>query len=316
MGAVSRPTAVPPGPPGPPVPAATSGRRVDGSMSLLVDVMTNTLDEGYAERAARRAGAAGGAGPAPTPAAGAPGRLVGALVLVLLGVLTGTAVAHVRDRAAAGEGLRAGLAGEVQERSRESDRLAAEVAQQRADVAAARDRALADGAAGQRLREVVQALELASATAAVTGPGLVVILDDAPADAAALEPPTGGRPGTPLDGRVLDRDLQDVVNGLWAAGAEAVSVNGVRLSSRAAIRSAGEAVLVDFRPLSPPYRVEAVGRPADLEVGFVDGPAGRYLQALEQVSGITWSARRAERLELAAATEPQLRAARAVEEPS
>ncbi|HWG94252.1 MAG TPA: DUF881 domain-containing protein [Mycobacteriales bacterium] len=294
-------------------PADAPPRRLDGSMSLLVDVMTNTLDEGYAERARRReAPPVPGAPPARPRGAG---RVAGAVVLVLLGTLTGTAVAAVRDRAAAGAGLRAQLAGEVQERSRESDALAEEVAALRAAVAQERDRALADDATGSRLAELVRALELAAGTSAVTGPGLVVELDDAPAD-PALDPAPGARGGTPLDRRVLDRDLQGVVNGLWAAGAEAVAVNGVRLSSRAAIRSAGEAVLVDFRPISPPYTVEAVGRPADLEVGFVDGPAGRYLQALSQINGLTWSARRAEDLRLPAATEPELRAARPVEEPS
>jgi uncharacterized protein YlxW (UPF0749 family) len=288
-------------------------RRLDGSMSLLVDVMTNTLDEGYAERARRRQAP-------PEPGATPPlprgtGRLAGALVLVLLGTLTGTAVAAVRDRAADGAGLRTRLAGEVEDRRAETDRLAEEVASLRAVVAQERDRALADDAAGRRLAELVRDLELAAGTSAVTGPGLVVTLDDAPED-PALVPAPAARGGTPLDRRVLDRDLQGVVNGLWAAGAEAVAVNGVRLSSRAAIRSAGEAIVVDFRPISPPYEVEAVGRPADLEVGFVDGPAGRYLQALTQINGLVWSARRAEDLRLPAATEPELRAARPVEEPS
>ena len=53
-------------------------------------------------------------------------------------------------------------------------------------------------------------------------------------------------------GRVLDRDLQVMVNALWAAGAEAIAINGQRLTARSAIRYAGEAILLDFRPLVPP----------------------------------------------------------------
>ena len=53
---------------------------------------------------------------------------------------------------------------------------------------------------------------------------------------------------------MLDRDLQVIVNGLWAAGAEAIAVNGQRLTACSAIRSAGEAILVDFRPLSAAVR--------------------------------------------------------------
>jgi uncharacterized protein YlxW (UPF0749 family) len=75
-------------------------------------------------------------------------------------------------------------------------------------------------------------------------------------------------------------------------------------------------VLVDFRPLSPPYTIEAVGRPADLEVGFLDGKAGRSLQALAQLTGITWDLGRRDELRLTAATEPQLRSATPVGEPS
>ena len=96
--------------------------------------------------------------------------------------------------------------------------------------------------------------ELAAGTGAVGGPGLRVTVEDAPvtrADPEAADP----------DLRVQDVDLQVVVNGLWAAGAEAVAVNGQRLTALTAIRTAGSAILVDLAPLSSPYVVEAVGRP-------------------------------------------------------
>ena len=286
--------------PAPPAPAPSGGTgqqdRPDRSMSLLVDVMTHTLDEGYAARAAT--------GPRPSST---PGLLAGAVVLVALGLLTGTAVAQVRDRAEASEGLRTQLAAEVDSRRAEADRLADEAAQLRADVASLRDDALAADDEGRRLRERVRALELAAATSAVEGEGVVLEIDDAPLEEDLEAEPRGG---TALDGRVLDRDLQDLVNGLWAAGAEAVAVDGLRLSSRSAIRSAGEAVLVDFRPVSPPYVVEAVGKPSELEVRFLDGPSGRRLQTLAAATGISYELRRDEDLELAAATEPQLRATR------
>lgn len=304
MATVSAPTPTPTPTPAP--------RRLDGSMSLLVDVMTNTLDEAYAERAALKAGAATGQdGGTQAHRGNALGRTAGVLLLVLLGLLSGTAVAQVRERAASSEDLRAELADEVADRSAESDRLGEEVAALRAEVTATRDEALEADVAGARLAERVRALELAAGTSPVRGPGVVLTLADADPDAESEL-----RGGSVLDGRVLDRDLQDAVNGLWAAGAEAVAINDVRLSNRAAIRSAGEAVLVDFRPLSPPYRIEAIGRPATLEVEFLDGPAGRRLQTLTTFTGITFTLERADELELPAATEPQLRSAIPVEEPS
>ena len=60
---------------------------------------------------------------------------------------------------------------------------------------------------------------------------------------------------------MIARDLQIVVNGLWASGAEAVSVNGQRLTSKAAIRFAGQAILVNYRPLTRALRHHRHRRP-------------------------------------------------------
>lgn len=105
------------------------------------------------------------------------------------------------------------------------------------------------------LREELAQLELISGASAVTGPGIVVTVDDAP-DA------------TTAQGRVLDGDLTRLVNGLWQAGAEAIAVNGRRLTVLTPIRSAGAAITVDYVSLSPPYRVEVIGNPDTLQARF------------------------------------------------
>ena len=277
-------------------------RRVDGSMSLLVDMMADTLDQGYAERAAGRK-------PAPARPTGRRRRtrVAPLLGLVAIGMLTGTAVAQVRERSADDQGLRGQLTAEVAARTSQSDALAARAARLRERVAAVQERALGADAAGRAAARRLAALGAASATTAVRGPGVVVTLED-----AAEGDPVGPDPlrgGTVPEGRVRDSDLQDVVNGLWAAGAEAVAVNDQRLTALSAIRSAGESVLVDLRPLTPPYVVEAIGNAARLEVGFVDGPSGRRLSTLTSLYGIGVDVRRAEELVLRAASAPQLRAA-------
>lgn len=285
---------------------APPARRVDASMSLLVDMMTNTLDEAYAERAARRTGQ-------PTPEApltSTRGRSRGAgavTVLVALGLLTGTAVVQVRERQEAGTGLRSELATEVRVRTARSDELAARTDELRAQVATIRAEALGTDAAGQELADRLTGLGLASGTSPVEGPGIVVRIQDAPAGAGENADPL--RAGTAPDGRVQDRDLQDVVNGLWAGGAEAVSVNGQRLSVLTAIRSAGDAILVDLRPLTPPYFVAAVGDPEALELAFLDGPSGRRLRTFTSLYGIGFEVRRADSLSLPGAAAPDLRAA-------
>ena len=81
------------------------------------------------------------------------------------------------------------------------------------------------------------------------------------------------------EARVLDIDMQMVVNGLWQAGASAMAINGIRLTSVTAIRTAGEAILVDFRPLVPPYTIDAIG-PEDLAAEFERTPASEELAQL------------------------------------
>lgn len=282
-------------------------------MSLLNDMMTNTLDEAYAERAARRAGE--------TPEQGAvlqrPGstalrRATAVLLLLALGVLTGTAVAQVRERQQASTGLRADLAAEVRERTARTDELAASAERLRAQVGAAEAELLGADALGRRVSERLVELGLASATLPVVGPGLRVTLDDAKDDGTGVDSALRG--GSLSDRRVQDRDLQGLVNALWAAGAEAISVNGERLTALTAIRSAGETILVEFVPLSPPYVVEAIGDPARLEVDLVDGAVGRALATYVSVLGLTFEVRRDDELSLPGAGTPDLRAAKVDEE--
>ena len=96
------------------------------------------------------------------------------------------------------------------------------------------------------------------------GPGVMITVDDAPsANRDARD-------------RVLDTDLQMLANGLWKAGAEAIDINGHRLSNLTAIRSAGDAITVDYRSLTRPYEVHAIGDPRTLEARFVESSKGAH----------------------------------------
>ncbi|MEO7259764.1 MAG: DUF881 domain-containing protein [Jatrophihabitantaceae bacterium] len=130
-------------------------------------------------------------------------------------------------------------------------------------------------------------LELESGSLAVTGPGVRIELDEP----AAPTPAASGRPGTGSQDQVAvlhDRDIRAVVNQLWAGGAEAVAVNGLRLTSTSFIRFAGESVLVDFQPISPPYSIEAIGNRDGLLVAFADSGIARQLKTMAAVDGITF----------------------------
>lgn len=266
-----------------------------GSMSLLAALTTHSLDASYEEAAARRRSA-------PEPSSG-PGHRVVVGVLVVLGLLTGAAAAHVRSRDDAATASRDRLAQEVTQRTDRTDALARQARDLRREVEQLRATSVGTDTAGERLAAELAPLELSAGLVPVVGPGLLVRLDDAAgADQAAVD--RGGAPG---DGRILDRDVQDVVNGLWAAGAEAISVNDVRLSALTAIRSAGEAILVDFTPLSPPYLVRAIGDAGRLEPAFTDGPTGRRFAAYGALYDLGFTVSRESRLRLPAASARPLR---------
>ncbi len=172
------------------------------------------------------------------------------------------------------------------------DALTAEVEVLREDLQQARQQALTGSIEGLALAETVSDYELATGYVAATGPGAVVTLRDAQV----------GEDGAELDEdqRVLDIDVQRGVNGLWAAGAEAVAVNGQRLSARSAIRSAASAILVNYRPLKPPYRIEAIG-PDTMADTFQSGQDAAYLRGVSEQYGIGFTTDRAEGLRLPAA---------------
>jgi uncharacterized protein YlxW (UPF0749 family) len=95
-------------------------------------------------------------------------------------------------------------------------------------------------------------LQVFSGLSSVKGEGIEIVINDAiktdSLETADLEL-----------ARVYDSDVQLLVNALWASGAESVSINKSRLTSTSAIRSAGDAILVNYRPLLPPFVISAIG---------------------------------------------------------
>ncbi|WP_327187558.1 DUF881 domain-containing protein [Streptomyces sp. NBC_01334] len=246
-------------------------------MSLLTNVMDHSLDDGYAEAAARKQ--AEGAGGLPRTVRAKLGLAVG-LVLAALVVTVGAAQARVAAPVVAKE--REELIDRIDRETDAADELESTVDKLRDDVSGRQQEALKQSG-GSDQADLVGIL---SGAVEVHGPGVKLVVDD------AKEATTGGD-GNPREttgfsdtGRVRDRDMQRVVNGLWASGAEAVSINGQRLTALSAIRAAGEAILVDNKPLVPPYTVLAVGDGKNLSSRFQNSADGLYLNALQENYGI------------------------------
>lgn len=246
----------------------TSRGRVDASMGLLNDIMRQPLDPSYAEAAARG------------PRTYGPRRQVARttshlLVAVVLGVGTTAAIVALRTPAPQAIEARTLLEQEVAQRSATVGELQSANEQLSAEISALQAEALE--AADPALFEELGRLEVISGAVAVRGPGLVVDLDDAETPVSSDVDPKS---------RVQDIDLQIVTNGLWAAGAEAIAVNGHRLTSLSAIRGAGAAILVDLAPLNAPYRIEAIGDIQDLQTQFARSRAANHLATLSGTYGI------------------------------
>lgn len=246
-------------------------------MSLITNVMDHSLDDGYAEAAARKKSL--GEGGLPKTLRAKLGLAAG-LVLAALVVTVGAAQARVAAPVVAKE--RQELIDRIDAGTEAADKLEGTVDTLRDEVGA-RQRAALRSSGGSP----TDLVGILSGATAVHGPGVRLVVNDAK-DAAG-----GGDGSNPREtagfsdtGRVRDRDMQRVVNGLWASGAEAVSINERRLTALSAIRAAGDAILVDNKPLVPPYTVLAVGDGERLSTSFQNGADGLYLHALEENFGI------------------------------
>lgn len=130
-----------------------------------------------------------------------------------------------------------------------------------------RVRELASGQAGEAIEELraeADRLAMRAGGVPLRGPGLTIVLEDSSSSRSAT--------GDPDDLIVHERDIQTVVNALWAAGAEAVAINGERLSSLSAVRCAGNTLLLHGVVHSPPYEIRAIGDPEAMGASLAGSP--------------------------------------------
>ncbi|MBB2891733.1 DUF881 domain-containing protein [Flexivirga oryzae] len=254
-------------------PGADHGRTDPAwSMSLINNLMQAPLDPGYRAAADRRRAEG-------KPAAVGLRSPLLIVTLVVIGLCLAVAAHALRVPQAASDKRRTELIDGIKARQSTIDADSRTINSTRKQINALQAKALQhqnDTSLADRLRT----LEVTTGAGAARGPGLVLTVDDAPGSGTDAE----GNPRTDTSntGRLTSTDLQIIVNGLWAAGAEAVSINGQRIASQTAIRFAGEAILVNFRALSPPYAISVIGGPK-LADRFRGDAGGAYLRAL--VSG-------------------------------
>jgi uncharacterized protein YlxW (UPF0749 family) len=107
----------------------------------------------------------------------------------------------------------------------------------------------------KQLNDQLDAARIGSGLIPLQGPGVVFRLEDSDQPV-----PPGGNTS---DALVSARDIRTLIGELWLAGAEAIAVNGERVTTSTAIIDIGGSVLVNSAYLAPPYQVAALG-PKDL----------------------------------------------------
>jgi uncharacterized protein YlxW (UPF0749 family) len=258
--------------------------RYSSRNSLLQSLLRDHLDPGYAAAARARE-----PGDHSRPAQ---------WVWLVIGCLAIGAVAGIANRTIGDDpdDYRKEVLSSVYAAERRNDELSAQRAELTTTADDARARALAGTAEGEQVLGRIHELESAAGAEPVSGPGIVVSLDDrGAADDRSI---------------VLDRDLQGVVNALWAGGAEAVAIGDVRVGPEVTVRQAGGAMLVDNRPVAAPYRISAVGPQGPLQTGFVVSSAYLRMSAVAQLYDLNFDLQAEDELTLPGANLHELRSAK------
>jgi uncharacterized protein YlxW (UPF0749 family) len=247
-------------------------------MGLLAYLSTHTLDEDYAfvsERKQRRHA------PPPKRRIG----VIGALVMAAFATLVVTAAVQTSRNSAADEQQRQELVEQVSEARDQLEGDRAELEALRAQTDDLESRQLQGDASARGVLDALRDLGVMTGTAPARGPGVRVEADNAPGAESARN-------------EVLDSDLQNLVNGLWGAGAEAISINGQRLTNLSTIRLAGGAITVNSRSLRRPYVVSAIGDPNTLPARFAETTSGQAWLDLQREVGLQLTITTAEDLRL------------------
>ena len=146
----------------------------------------------------------------------------------------------------------------------------------RGQIKAVEDQGEGTTAQQRDLNARLEQARIAAGLIPLTGTGIVFRLGDSTQPVPAT--------GDPRDYAVTARDIRTVIAELWLAGAEAVAVNGERVTATTGVLDIGGTILVNSAYLAPPYQVSAIG-PTDMLVqlglsqgwiDFIDTRRGRF----------------------------------------
>lgn len=174
------------------------------------------------------------------------GQLSIALVCVVLGIMLAVQFRTTQDiRATIPFQRIEDLTQRLSQTEKERDALQKEVHQ------------LRQASASEATSREMELIKMGAGVIAMEGPGVVITIDD-----SKRQSKPGENPNLYL---IHDDDILKVINELWAAGTEAISINDQRLIATSEIRCAGPTLSVNNTRYSPPYEIRAIGDSQTLE---------------------------------------------------
>jgi uncharacterized protein YlxW (UPF0749 family) len=262
--------------------------RPEHTMPLLALITQRSLDADYEHVAARKRAS----GTPDEPGHPLP-RRTAAVVLLVFGLLVTVAAVQTSRNASVDDASRATLIDQVNLRRQSLADLQRQLSLAEGRSLTLRSRLTTLSTSEKAAQARLQRLEVRTGFGAVRGPGIEATVGDAP-DAAGPE-------------LVRDSDLALLTDALWAAGAEAISVNGERLTVLSAFRNVGLAVLVNSQPLTPPYVFSVVGDPDTLPANLLSSSVGGQWYALKDSLGLRFDVKDGGTMTLPAARQQPLR---------
>ena len=187
------------------------------------------------------------------------------VVTVMAGLLFGISASNAREQGSLAETDLAGLVAQQQNAVVELEESVDGLRRQQDDLVAFQIPAAQEQSAILALR------------GELVGPGLTVMLDDAPADFQ--------------------------MNALWLGGAEAMSVQGVRITASTPVRCVGNVILVGVRSFAPPYRIMAIGNVAGMTASLDGDESVRLYREDAARYQMGWDVTVADRVTVPAANE-------------
>jgi uncharacterized protein YlxW (UPF0749 family) len=210
-------------------------------------------------------------------------------VLVPVVALAAGLLFATSGRTALGNDLRGGEVSELRELIADRNRTQAQQDQQLRDlqqqVEALTEQAATRNGAVAAARRAGEMGALSAALVPLTGPGVEIVLDDAPQTAEATRP-SDARPD---DLVIHQSDVQAVVNAVWAAGADGVAIMDRRLIGTSAVRCVGNTLLLQGRTYSPPFVSTAIVDADATRAKLASSPQVEVLQQAVADFGLTFS---------------------------